>query len=582
MKTKPVHQSGIGMLIFLLIALIFVTMGCSEEEQVSPRVETNEYLTSLPLWNDFSPYKADSIIEYEPNVAFDCETKSVRTTTPCSITRTPEDIVTFDPNSEIMYLGSLIQGKGYINGLGSMKSLPIYQRTPLNVSISFQMSDNSRTVEDPSLKTVKQAIGELIEAAHESGHVSGSSILFDKKTSYSLQQTALALGLSANYMAASVKTNLAWDHAREKQTVSAYFIQKMFTVSMGLPQRPGDLFSDEFTQELLDEQINKGRIGPDNLPVFISNIVYGRMMTLTMTSSYEATEMSAALEASYAAIEGSISAEHKKILENSSIRLVTIGGDAQTALNFLRTGQLGEFFKKDAPLTTAVPISYTLRNLRDNEIAKVSQTSEYEMEEYDPVDVTLTNDIAEWRNAVQSDMSMGIWETSQANMALADESESFQQNNRQIWMGKRITFDASNTGFPFTFYLESVEVDETTIYGLVWNDDEASWRETISIGDIDNLEDDDFEIGISEGNVYALAFNMIDNTDLGGEFLEVHAEDGTSECQIASITNSDARELGSGFIGILSPVPIKRIYFNEDAGGDDIGIKHFYFGYQTE
>ena len=566
------------MLFLLLVALIFVTMGCSEEEKVSPRVETNDYLASLPLWNDFSPFKADSIIEYEPNVAFDCETKSVRTTTPCSITRTPEDIITFDPNSEIMYLGSLIQGKGYIQGLGSMKSLPIYQRAPLNVSISFQMSDNSRTVEDPSLKTVKEAVGELIEAAHESGHVSGSSILFDKKTSHSLQQTALALGLSADYMAASVKTNLSWEHTKETQTVSAYFIQKMFTVSMGLPQRPGDLFSDAFTQELLDEQVDRGRIGPDNLPVFISNIVYGRMMTLTMTSSYDATKMSAALEASYAAIEGSMSAEHKNILANSSIRLVTIGGDAQTALNFLRTGQLGEFFKKDAPLTTAVPISYTLRNLRDNEIAKVSQTSEYEMEEYDSVSVKITKDIAEWRNLVQRDMTMGTFETTQANMDLADESEDFILNNAQLWMGKRITFDGSNTGFPFTFYLECIEVDETTDYGLVWNDDEWSWDETISIGDINNFEDDDFEIGIREGNVYALAFNMVHNEDYGGEFLEVHAEDATGECQIASKTDP----MKSGFIGILSPVPIKRIYFNEDAGGDDIGIQHFYFGYQTE
>lgn len=578
MKTKLVHQYGIGMLFLLLVALIFVTMGCSEEEKVSPRVETNDYLASLPLWNDFSPFKADSIIEYEPNVAFDCETKSVRTTTPCSITRTPEDIITFDPNSEIMYLGSLIQGKGYIQGLGSMKSLPIYQRAPLNVSISFQMSDNSRTVEDPSLKTVKEAVGELIEAAHESGHVSGSSILFDKKTSHSLQQTALALGLSADYMAASVKTNLSWEHTKETQTVSAYFIQKMFTVSMGLPQRPGDLFSDAFTQELLDEQVDRGRIGPDNLPVFISNIVYGRMMTLTMTSSYDATKMSAALEASYAAIEGSMSAEHKNILANSSIRLVTIGGDAQTALNFLRTGQLGEFFKKDAPLTTAVPISYTLRNLRDNEIAKVSQTSEYEMEEYDSVSVKITKDIAEWRNLVQRDMTMGTFETTQANMDLADESEDFILNNAQLWMGKRITFDGSNTGFPFTFYLECIEVDETTDYGLVWNDDEWSWDETISIGDINNFEDDDFEIGIREGNVYALAFNMVHNEDYGGEFLEVHAEDATGECQIASKTDP----MKSGFIGILSPVPIKRIYFNEDAGGDDIGIQHFYFGYQTE
>lgn len=90
MKTKLDHQSGIGILSFLLS------------------------LASLPLWNNFSPYIADSIIEYESDVAFNCETISVRTTTHCSITRTPEEIVAFDPNLEIMYLGSLIQGKGYV------------------------------------------------------------------------------------------------------------------------------------------------------------------------------------------------------------------------------------------------------------------------------------------------------------------------------------------------------------------------------------------------------------------------------------------------------------------------------------
>ena len=71
-------------------------------------------------------------------------------------------------------------------------------------------------------------------------------------------------------------------------------------------------------------------------------------MTLTMTSDYEETEMKAALEGSYNGIGGTVSAEYLEILQNSEIQLVTIGGDANLALGYLRTGQLGEFFKENA------------------------------------------------------------------------------------------------------------------------------------------------------------------------------------------------------------------------------------------
>lgn len=565
----------------ILILLLLAPIGCSKDDNTSDdnpnQTTVNNYIVELPSWDIFCPTKSDSDEESDPVAEFDCDNKVIETTTECSITRTPQEIVTHDPGSEILYLGSLIQGDGYIGGLGSIKSLPIYQRAPITISISFQMADNSRLVENPSLSTIKSAIGDLVETAQNEGHVSGSSIWWEKSTCHSIEQTTIALGLSFKFMKSSIATDLQWTSTNESSTVSAYFVQKMFTVSMGIPQRPGDLFSDDFTQELLDEQISLGRIGPDNLPVYVSNIVYGRMMMLTMTSTYNETEMKAALEASYNGISGSVSAEHLEILENSEIELVTIGGEQSSALGFLRTGELGEFFKDDAPLTTAVPISYTLRNLGDNEIAMVSETTEYDIKQYDLISVQYYDTEEEWRDVAQYDgMTLHEWDFNNQTLWLANEAGVFtNESGGQVFMGTIATYPQGNTGFPFDFYLKNHAVPPTangSEYALVYNDQEG-FDYQISVGDIDNWEDDDFEIGVTDDNVYAIGLHVFDNTPVSEEFLEVFAVDGMGECFIDQIN-----EPINGFMGIISPIPLKRIWFNEDTGADDIGIDNFTFG----
>jgi hypothetical protein len=571
--------------ISLVVVLFLFFTNCNKsddgDDEPSPNNSVNQYIVSLPSWDNFCPTKADSDEAFDASLEFDCTTKIVQTTTPCSITRTPAEIVTYDPGSEILYLGSLIQGSGYIGGLGSIKSLPIYQRAPLSISISFQMAGNSRDVENPDLTSVNEAIGDLVETAQNTGHVSGSSIYYDKRICYSVEQTALALGLSFKYMAGSARTQLQYQSTSETSTVSAYFVQKMFTVSMGIPQRPSDLFSSEFTQELLNEQINLGRIGPDNLPVYVSNIVYGRMMMLTMTSTYNETEIKAALEASYYGIGGSVSAEHLTILQNSQIKMVTIGGEQTAALNYLKTGQLGEFFKDDAPLTTAVPISYTLRNLGDNDIACVSETTDYDMVQNEIVSVQILYDEASWRDAVQmKTMTVGVWESTLENLQKANEAYKFEYYGVQTLMFEIITFPGSVTQFPFEFHLKNLAVTGDRL-ALVHNDTEGLnnnfTTNTISIGDIDDFENDDFEIVVTGDQVYAIGFIMRSNTDTPEEFLEVFAQQ--DDCYL------DQKDLPNGnntFVGVISPVPIKRNWFNEDDDDDDMGIENFYFGYRSK
>ncbi|NNE44948.1 MAG: hypothetical protein HKN12_12135, partial [Gemmatimonadetes bacterium] len=278
--------------IALLTLALTALSGCGSDGNMGPTEvnDVNGYLGALPAWSEFSPEKPSEDVPIgdpsDPDIFTVGATEYSCTTTPYSITDTPDRLATFNPDSEIMWLGALLQGKGHRDGLGSLAELPIRQRAPIKVFTDLLTEANAETVENPDAQSISTAIGKLIEQAEAAGHNAGSKISFDMKQTHSLQQAAIFLGFSARYMSTQVEGELSYEQEREENTLTAYFVQQMFTTSMVLPQTPGDVFSDDFTAARMQEQVDLGRMGPDNLPTFISNIVWGRMLMLTMTSTH--------------------------------------------------------------------------------------------------------------------------------------------------------------------------------------------------------------------------------------------------------------------------------------------------------
>jgi hypothetical protein len=579
------------------VVLASLLVACSDTknptEPGASIADVDEYFLTLPTWAQYAvPLNEVEAIAPEPSF-YEQTGDLFCSVTEASITRNPEDIVTYSPDSEILWLGSLIQGRGHRDGLGSLLELPVRQRGPATIAIDILFSDNTRVVESPTLASVGQAIGELIDQAQLAGHLAGSSIFFSQIESHSLEQSALALGLSARYMGTSIRTSLATARSASTNTLMATFTQKMFTTSMVLPQAPRDVFGPDFTEALLQEQVDRGNIGPDNLPVYAGSITWGRMLTVTMTSTKSATQMKAALQASSSfpggSVGGGLSAEHKAVLDSSEIKVVAIGGHAQAAIDLIRTGRLGEYFKEDAPLTTARPISYVLRNLGDNTIAKVSETTEYAIRECEEGGVRRFTNYVTWRDAVAT---AGLVEdslmTTEANVTLATELTFPIGGNAPI--GPRATFEQTNTGLPFDFYLENTNAAELDTpyqqsWMLVFRDQEffGGADRWISIGDVDGIaqgvrgwfENDDFDIRIvrdenasAGANVYAMAITVGDNSPASGESITIRGDGFEVRFE----------EPWNGFIGFVAPFPITNVHFDEDSGGDDVGIRDFRFG----
>lgn len=384
-----------GLLTMAALGLTLGGCGGADTPVAPTPADLDAFFATLPAWEQYSPPLPDADATTGAPVDQPVEIGGepyTETVTPCSITRTPEKIVTLNPDVEVLWVGSLLQGSGYRGGIGSLQELPIRQRAPVTLSISLLTGDNTRTVANPDQASVTQALGELVQAAEDAGHTAGSDIYFTKETTHSLDQASIKMGLSASYMGASVKASLAAGMSSEMRTVTAYFVQNMFTASMVLPQTPAEVFSEEFTAGRLDEQVSRGRMGPDNPPVYVSSVSYGRVLIFTFTSSALESEIKATLNAVYngGQFGGELSAEQQSILENAQISVVAVGGDAEYALGLIRTNDLSEYFRSDTALTSARAISYTVRNLADNTIARVSETTQYDLREYTPVEAVAT------------------------------------------------------------------------------------------------------------------------------------------------------------------------------------------------
>ncbi|HSE43722.1 MAG TPA: thiol-activated cytolysin family protein, partial [Gemmatimonadales bacterium] len=307
---------------------------------------------------------------------------------PYSITRTPDKIVTMDPDVNVLWLGALLQGKGYKQGIGSMQEWAVRERAPLEISVDLLDGANSATVTDPDLASVTQAIGKLVSAAEAAHHRGGTSVSYSMEKNYSLRQAGMSLGLSTNYFGPTISASFSIGRNASETGLTAYFVQRMFTASIVLPNQPADFFSDKFTPDRLQEERDRGHIAGDNIPVYVANIVYGRSLLFTMTSATTNDSLRIALAASAGADSGSLDVKLQRILETSRIAVATIGGESKNATQLIQSGKLADYFQEPAALTSARPISYTIRNVGDNSIAKVSESTEYDLKTCEAIPTT--------------------------------------------------------------------------------------------------------------------------------------------------------------------------------------------------
>ncbi len=356
-----------------------VTSECSIEYQKNGRMKltpVDEYFLCLNEWKNISPAKPD-----DPGTKQGDPSKPIKegdyicTTQDYSLTKTPDSIVLLGDSAGDLWLGSLLQSQPYLDG--KFQQLPA-KLAAMDVTINLSIAEPSVLVDNPSNASIQKAISTLVNRAQGTPLPAKASYNF--KEAYSTEQLLLDFNLSAKYAGQSAKAALSIDKKTETKTISAYFVQNMFTVSVPPPVTPSAYFND-ITLEYLKDQQQLGKISAENPPLYVSSVTYGRLLLFTFSSSASSSEIQASLDYAYkgaAEVDAKSKAKYDKILSEAEINIVPYGGAWQDAARLIRSASIKDYFSDDAaPLTTAVPISYQLKTLARDVQAAVAETTSY-------------------------------------------------------------------------------------------------------------------------------------------------------------------------------------------------------------
>ena len=426
---------------YLLCGILVLLNACSKDDDtVSPPPPTmpnpseiNEHVQNLP-----SPNQPNEI---QSPVLTNTTTEDLNGLS-CTV-RTyqwapgyPESIL-LDPTSDVIWLGSILQGSSITTGAYTPV---VANRKPMTFSTDIEnLEDVSKPVENPNLATVRQAISELL-AQKFTGELS-SSMAFSVKEIHSSNQLRLSINGNYDGLFTDVNAQFNFNNTQIKSRYLVQFTQVFYSLDLNLPASPADMLYEI----------------PDNLgthtPVYVSSMKYGRMAMLAFESTKEASELQAAIEASFNALISSggleFEAGHESTWNSTSFKALAVGDSNHDILiegiSGLKTWvQDGTDYDENS---AAAPLAYTLRFLSDNAIAKVILSGEYQVRDCEVLPVTYTETIKINNNNFQTicpNHIGGNREFSGNGPVETANAQLYTQNNdKELWV--RIYFNVKET-----------------------------------------------------------------------------------------------------------------------------------------
>lgn len=300
----------------------------------------------------------------------------------CSYTRYTEtaqfeEFVSFQPNSATLWPGIVVQGNDAANGLLTPVGVDL---APVTFSLSLENISAGPVGEmaEPSLSSFRDARNGIL--AQGVTGATPASLDFEIVQVNSESQLSVALGANVNWPGGpDIAASFSFDSSSKKTKVLVNFTQAYYTVDVDTPNTPSDFFVAGTTVEQLKPWVSEG-----NPPLYVQSITYGRRVIFSIQTDRSATEIKAALEASYNGVVasggGSVSTEYKQVLEESTIRAFVLGGsgdDATGAINGF--DGLVEYIQNGGSYSSAspgAPIAYKLAYL-DNAVTKLAFTTDY-------------------------------------------------------------------------------------------------------------------------------------------------------------------------------------------------------------
>ena len=321
-----------------------------------------------------------------------------------------DDVAILRPTSGVVYPGALVVGNaGMLDGAPDPLALG---RAPMTLRLDLPGigEQGNIVVDEPSNSTVQSNIDNALEwwnaNAYQDGYVNAANSTYQATTSYSSKQMSLDVGLNVEWANGSVASQFEYESSTTKRVAAMVYKQVFYTVTMDTPSSPAAVFDSDVT-----ESQAAAAMSSENPPAYVNSVSYGRIIMFRMetTNTDISIDLDATLEYATGAADGSgsVNSSYDNVLKNSSITIVTIGGNAEVATEAVDVDNIDNWkgalnnvikgsnavYSRDNP---GVPIAYSIRYLKDNSLAKMGYTTDYSIVEcgsynYDHENVVVEN-----------------------------------------------------------------------------------------------------------------------------------------------------------------------------------------------
>lgn len=185
--------------------------------------------------------------------------------------------------------------------------------------------------------------------------------------------------------------------------------------------------------------------------------------------------------------------------------------------------------------------------------------------------VTFFTTASLWQAQTYSIQSLG---TLSSDVGLAEEVGN--PSGTDVLLGNTLTFLSATTGLSRSFNLKTLQSGAQ----FVFNDSTGIWQNSLSVGTHDVYEDDDWELNFLSGPALSsFAFELVNNDEGTSDSYSIY---GAGNVLLATLSGTSIpTSVGdtTRFLGVVSDINITRIVYNDDTGGDDIGIRNMQFGF---
>ncbi len=370
---KPI--SSYCLVFLVIVAIIFGLMTCSKDSPTEAPPPTYESVVASGGVYPSYTESVDSVVtanigDPRPDGTYwDC------TLTKYDVTSIPPEAQTFDPSTDIIYPGSLLQGKSLEN---DPPDPIVVKRAGGTVYISIVNGSQNVAVDVDEVRGSKifQAMNDIIDT---NIGVIPANFSYNMQEVSSEQQLALALNVTVQTFGNRVSSSLKFKRDESYYSYVVKLDQMMYVMNYDLPTSYASVFAPEVTPTDLAKYV-----GPGNPATYISQVSFGRRFYLLIQSTSLRNEVEASLKATFnyaTKVTGSFTGTYMNSLENVQVSAFAQGGDASLALAAVTGGpdELRRFLTEGATIRTGVPMKYKLRNLLDNKELKVKVAGNYDV-----------------------------------------------------------------------------------------------------------------------------------------------------------------------------------------------------------